>query len=123
MNLDCAASLESPAGWVPLAKVEFADVVQWYFDVTAPLPAQRFYRAWQSGPPTVLPALAVHKVPAILLTGSMGSSVRLDYINQSGPTDAWVTLATISLTNTPQLYFDTSAIGQPPRLYRIQSSP
>ena len=58
-------------------------------------------------------------VPAITLTGAIGSSVRIDYINQFGPIDAWVTnLATVTLTNTSQLYFDTSAIGQPVRLYR-----
>jgi hypothetical protein len=49
--------------------------------------------------------------------------VRVDCINQFGPNDAWVTLATVSLTNTSQLYFDISAPGQPPRLYRLVPSP
>jgi hypothetical protein len=49
--------------------------------------------------------------------------VRVDAINQFGPTDAWFTLATVTLTNTTQLYFDTSAIGQPPRLYRLVPVP
>jgi hypothetical protein len=49
--------------------------------------------------------------------------VRLDYINQLGPIDAWVTLATLPLTNTSQLYFDTSAPGQPHRLYRVVQMP
>jgi len=53
----------------------------------------------------------------------MGSSRRVDYINQFGPIDAWVTLATVTLTNTSQLYFDTSVIGQPPRLYLIVPVP
>jgi hypothetical protein len=52
------------------------------------------------------------------LTGSIGGSVRLDYINRYGPSDAWVTLDTVTLTNTSQLYFDVSASGQPQRLYR-----
>ena len=51
-------------------------------------------------------------VPAITLTGSIGGSVRVDAINQFGPTDAWVTLDTVTLTNTSQLYFDVSQ-GQP----------
>ena len=34
-----------------------------------------------------------------------------------------VTLATVPLTNTSQLYFDTSAPGQPPRLYRVVQMP
>jgi hypothetical protein len=49
--------------------------------------------------------------------------VRLDYINPFGPTDAWVTLATVALSNTSQLYFDTSARGQPERLYRLVPLP
>jgi len=40
-------------------------------------------------------------------------------IDQFGPIDAWFTLATVTLTNTSQLYFDTSAWQQPPRLYRL----
>ena len=58
-------------------------------------------------------------VPAITLTASVGSSLRLDYINQFGPIDAWVTLDTVTLTNTSQLYFDISAPGQPQRFYRL----
>jgi hypothetical protein len=53
----------------------------------------------------------------------MGDSLRLDYINQFGPIDAWVTLDTVTLTNTAQLYFDVSASGQPQRLYRIVPLP
>ena len=69
------------------------------------------------------PALDLHFVPAITLTGSIGHSVRVDAINQVGPTDAWFTLDTVTLTNAPLLYFDTSAQGQPPRLYRLVQVP
>jgi hypothetical protein len=47
----------------------------------------------------------------------------VDYINQVGPIDAWVALATVTLTNTSQLYFDTSAPGRPDRLYRVVQVP
>jgi hypothetical protein len=57
------------------------------------------------------------------MVGPVGSSVRADYINQFGPTDAWVALDTVTLTNTSQLYFDVSAPGQPPRLYRLVQVP
>ena len=67
--------------------------------------------------------MTLNFVPAITLTGNIGDSLRLDYINQIGPTNVWVTLDTITLTNTSQLYFDTSMIGQPPRLYRIVPVP
>jgi len=58
-----------------------------------------------------MPSLDLHLVPALTLTGTIGNSIRLDYINQFGPIDTWVTLATMTLTNTSQLYFDTSAPG------------
>ena len=88
-----------------------------------PLPPQRFYRAWQAGAPGVIPSLDLHLVPAITLTGNIGGSVRVDAINQFGPTDAWFTLDTPTLTNTSQLYFDVSCIGQPQRLYRLVPLP
>jgi len=52
-------------------------------------------------------------VSAITLTGDTGSSLRLDCMNQSGPTDAWATFDTVTLTNTWQLHFDTSAPDHP----------
>jgi hypothetical protein len=71
-----------------------------------------------------LPSLLdLHVVPAITLTGAIGRSVRVDCINRFGPIDAWGTLATVALTNTSQLYFDTSSIGQPARLWRIVPVP
>ena len=65
----------------------------------------------------------MHVVPAITVAGNIGDKLRLDYINQFGPIDAWGTLDTIRLTNTSQLYFDASANGQPPRLYRLVPVP
>jgi hypothetical protein len=120
LNVEFTSALDSPANWLPLDTVSLASTTQYYFDLTAPLPSQRFYRAWQSGTPSVVPSLSLPgMVPAITLTGNIGDQLRLDYINQFGPTDAWVTLDTVTLTNTSQLYFDLSAIGQPPRLWRI----
>jgi hypothetical protein len=57
------------------------------------------------------------------LTGNIGASWRVDCINQLGPIDAWVTLDTVTLTNTSQLYFDVSAVKQPQRLYRLLPGP
>jgi hypothetical protein len=123
LHLDDADSLVPSPGWMTFDSVTLTNSSQWYFDVSMPLPAQRFYRAWQSGGPSVLPALDLKMVPAITMTGPVGGSVRVDYINQFGPTDAWVTLDTATLANTSQLYFDVSAPGQPPRLYRLVQIP
>jgi uncharacterized repeat protein (TIGR03803 family) len=119
LSVEYANSLSPAPDWLPLDTVNLTNTPQYYFDLTKPLPSQRFYRAWQSGTPAVVPSLNLNFVPAITLTGSIGNSLRLDCINPIGPTDAWVTLDTVTLTNTTQLYFDTTAVGQPARLYRI----
>jgi len=62
-------------------------------------------------------SLDLQIAPAITLTGNIGRSVRVDAINQFGSIDAWFILDTVALTNTTQLYFDTSAWRQPQRLY------
>jgi hypothetical protein len=124
LNVDFANSLSPTPDWLPLDIVALASTSQYYFDLSEPLPPQRYYRAWQTGTPGVLPSLSLLGiVPAITLTGNIGASVRVDYINPFGPIDAWVTLSTVTLTNTSQLYFDVSAPGQPQRLYRLVQVP
>ena len=123
LNVDYADSLGPAPSWTPLGSVSLTSTSQYYFDLTLPLPPQRFYRAWQTGTPGVRPSLDLHMVPAITLTGSIGGSVRVDAINQFGPIDAWFTLDTETLTNTSQLYFDISAPGQPPRVWRVVQMP
>jgi hypothetical protein len=122
-SLDYRDNLGPTANWETMATMSLTNTSQFYFDLSAPLLPQRFYRAWQSGTPSLRPSLDLRLVPAITLTGNIGHSVRLDYNNQYGPTDAWVTLGTVTLTNTSQLYFDVSAHGQPPRLYRVVPLP
>ena len=120
LHLEYADSLGVPQ-WFSLSDVTLSGGPQLCFDSSQPLPAQRFYRAWQTnGPPPALDATMATEIP---LTGAIGSSVRVDYINQFGPTDAWVTLDTVTLTNTTQLYYDLTAFGQPTRLYRLVAVP
>ncbi|MGA2557495.1 MAG: immunoglobulin domain-containing protein, partial [Verrucomicrobiota bacterium] len=122
LGLDYRDNLGPTANWQTMATMTLSNASQYYFDLS-PLPTQRFYRAWQTGTPAVVPSLDLHMVPAITLAGNVGDSLRLDYINQFGPIDAWVTLGTVTLTNSSQLYFDVSEPGQPPRLYRIVQAP
>jgi hypothetical protein len=124
LKVDYANSLSATQNWTTLGSVSLTGTSQYYFDASMPLPPQRFYRAWQTGTPGVLPSPSMLGFfPALTLRGNLGGTVRVDYVNQFGPTDAWVTLATVPLTNTSQLYFDVSAPGQPPRLYRLVPLP
>ena len=123
LNLDYVNALSLAPNWNPLGSVSLTSTSQYYFDLTLPLPPQRYYQAWQTGAPVVIPSLDLHLVPAITLTGSIGGLVRVDAINQFGPIVAWFTLDTVKLTNTSQLYFDVSAPGQPQRLYRLTQVP
>jgi hypothetical protein len=103
--------------WFSLSNVTLSGGPQFYFDLQQPLPALRFYRTWQ--PNGAQPPLAMSMATEIPLTGTIASSVRVDYINAIGPTNAWVTLDAVLLTNTTQLYFDVTAFRQPARLYRL----
>jgi len=109
----------STTGWRTAATMTLSNASQFFFDVSEPLPPHRLYRVWRSGTPGAAPSLNLNFVPAIALTGTVGSPLRLDCINAIGPTNAWVTLETVTLTNTSQLYFDVSALNQSGRLYRI----
>ena len=107
--------------WLSLTNATLSAGPQFWFELAQPLPAQRYYRGWQANGPSA--PLAMSLATEIPLTGTIGSSVRVDYINAIGPTNAWVTLDTVVLTNTTQLYFDTSACRQPQRLYRLVQIP
>ncbi len=96
---------------------------QLYLDLTDPVRPYRFYRAWQAHAPSVRPAVDVSMATELTLTGAIGSNVRIDYINQIGPIDAWVTLDTLTLTNTAEPYFDLTMWRRPPRLYRLVQVP
>jgi hypothetical protein len=75
----------------------------------------------QSATLTVAPIRGI--VMPINLSGNVSSSWRIDYINDLGSTNDWLTLATVTLTNTTQVYFDTTALNQPHRFYRLVPLP
>jgi uncharacterized repeat protein (TIGR03803 family) len=122
LHLEYADSLVAMAPqWSSFTNVTLGSGPQLCFDLSQPLPSERFYRAWQTNGPQ--PALDMRLASEIPLAGAIGSSVRVDYINAIGPTDAWVTLNTVLLTNATQLYFDVTAFQQPTRLYRLVALP
>jgi hypothetical protein len=123
LTVEYTAGLGVAPDWVSFPTVFFTNSSQYFFDLTSPLPSRRFYRASQTSPVSGSSSLAVQMIPALTLTGSPGNQIRVDGINRLGPTDAWFTLDTLTLTNTSQLYFDISAPGQPARLYRLVPVP
>jgi len=73
---------------------------------------------------SVVPGLGIEAVvPLLTLRGDVGSDYSLEYINAIGPTNNWVPLVTLTITNNPQPYIDTSAAGKPTRLYRLVKMP
>ncbi|HEY5909464.1 MAG TPA: immunoglobulin domain-containing protein [Verrucomicrobiae bacterium] len=126
LYLEYANSLTPSPNWAGLATVRmggvFGPTSQWYFDGVAASAGQRSYRVWHDNEGSIVPGLQLYPVPAIMLRGVAGNSVWIDYINQVGPTDAWAQLATVVLANSSQFYFDTSAVGQPTRLYRAATT-
>ncbi len=121
LNVEHQAALDPAGAWIPLTTVTMQDSVQWCFDLN-PIPTQRFYRAWTTGNSDA-PGLGLGFIPALTLTGNIGDSVRVDGLNAVGPIDAWFPLATVSMTNTSQFYFDLDALGKPSRLYRFVTLP
>lgn len=124
LDLEYAPTVAPASNWQPLAEIAMGTNTSQVFIERPPLPgSQRFYRAWQPAGVSQPPFLSMELIPAITLTNAIGSSVRIDGINQVGPTDAWFTLATVTVTPTSQIYFDMSAVGQPARLYRLITQP
>jgi uncharacterized repeat protein (TIGR03803 family) len=123
LNLDYRETAGPNDNWTALDSVLLTNPPAMYCDPSVPLLKQRFYRAWHTNTLGSPPALKLSLVPALLLVGAPGDSLRLEYINPVGPVDAWVPLAVVPLANALQFYFDTSALGQPERLYRISPMP
>jgi len=109
-------------GWLRLGSVTLTATQQYYPDLSMPLPPQRFFRTAQDSP-GLPPVLQMSLATELTLTGAIGSQVRVDYINQFGPTNAWVPLNTVTLTNAAQSYIDFSSHQQPARLYRLAPVP
>jgi hypothetical protein len=59
----------------------------------------------------------------IKLSGAVGSSWRIEYVNDLGLTNNWLVLATVTLTNSSQVYYDNSALGWQHRFYRLVPLP
>lgn len=66
----------------------------------------------------IAPSLQLQTASVVTLSGEVGATYKLQYVDTGNP-DEWITLATVVLTNSAQLYIDFAAIGQPKRSYRL----
>ena len=123
LQLKYASALGPNALWQDLDTVTLTTTPQFYPELATPLPSCRFYRATQITVPGMPQNLEEGLATKVTLTGVVGGKVRVDYINQFGPTDAWQTLDTAVMTNTSQPYFDFTMFHQPARLYRLVQVP
>lgn len=120
LAVECTSALAPSLAWTSIEPGSLAVAPPYYVHLTAPPAPQGYYRVLSSGQRQ---SLELAMMPAISLSGAVGETVRLDCIDRFGPPNAWTTLATIVLTNSHQLYFDISAIAQPPRLWRVVPLP
>jgi parallel beta-helix repeat protein len=123
LHLDYADTVAPAPAWQALTTLTLTNPPQLWLDLTDPMPATRFYRVWQADTPSVLPVLDLELATELTLTGTPGTNLRVDYINRFGPVDAWVALATVTLTSPNQIYVDLTMFRQPPRLYRLVRVP
>jgi len=124
LHVEYADALAPSPTWQALGVITLTNLPQLCLDLSVPMPPHRFYRAWQGNQPSLPPAVYLGGMATeITLTGDIGDKVRVDYINQIGPTDAWVTLDTITLRNPTQCYYDLTMWQQPPRVYRLVPVP
>ena len=119
LYFECA---DSPGGpWVPLTSMLQTNGGVFFVDCSPSLPEQRFYRV--RGNSQYTPWLWIDFTTAILLSGSVGTRLRVDYLNAIGPPDAWVPLDTVTLTSPTQLYSHHALLGKMGKLYRIVPVP
>lgn len=78
-----------------------------------------WYAETITGPVPLKLNLTVSKdLPRISLSGELGRAYTVQYASVLGSPGAWNPLATLWLTNNPEMLLDSSATGQPQRYYR-----
>jgi len=66
--------------------------------------------------------LTVNLIPGVTLSGNVGASLNLEYADTLTSAPNWQALAAVTLTNTSQVYLDTSTPVAGQRFYRVTSS-
>lgn len=64
------------------------------------------------------PKVGLNMYAGTTITGFVGRTHRIDYVDALGDTNNWQLLATIILPRSPYLYFDAQSASSPKRFYR-----
>lgn len=67
-------------------------------------------------------SLAIALVPRVSLTADIGSTYQLEFLPALGATNNWTALTSVTISNSPQYFYDDSAIGHSQRFYRLTPS-
>src|SRR5713101_2047105 len=59
-----------------------------------------------------------HNYPGLTITGTVGGSYPIQYVNALSDLNNWVTLTTLTLPSSPYLFMDSTAPDVPQRFYR-----
>jgi hypothetical protein len=102
--------------WMLLDTVTPVVNPQVYFDESAVGHPQRFYRMASASETSTLHAASV---PRLTLEAETGKDYRLEYRNAVPVSTNWQFLDLVTLTNSPQWYYDQTAVGQPARVYQL----
>lgn len=73
------------------------------------------------GPIMAQTQLDIEMVPMLQLTGKTGTTNQIQYLTALNPTNVWIPLVNIVLSNSTVRYVDTRATGESQRIYRVET--
>lgn len=115
LSIEAADSVFGP--WSPFLRSTLPANPYGAIDTVVSSTHQRFYRTAQTN------HLQAWLFPGCNLTGTVGSHQKLEYADQQTGFSNWTYLATVMLTNSPQLFIDGTATNRFPRYYRTTPLP
>lgn len=120
VRIDYRASLRPADGWRALTNLTLPRSPYLFMEPAGTTnPPQRYFRtAATAGTPT---RLAIARYNGFRFQGLSGSTCAVEY--RDAATSPWAALMTLTLTNSPLVWFDESSGNRPRRQYRITANP
>jgi formylglycine-generating enzyme required for sulfatase activity len=99
--------------WITLTNLVLPSSPYLFLDTSAPNVQKRFYRETNV-------TFTARKYVGLTITGTVGSTNRIQYTEATGNTNVWRPLATNVLAASPSQFFDILSPAGAMRLYRVQ---